>query len=245
MNTITARIEVRGLVREFRGGAGIHGVDLDVVPGEVHAIVGLNGAGKTTLMRLLLGMLRPDRGEVRIDGIEVRRARAATWRRVGHLVDQPLAYAELDTQENLRAAARLHGLGRREADDAVEAAIAEFDLARYANVRSSRLSLGNRQRAGLAAALVHDPQVVVLDEPTSALDPAGVILLRESLLRRVGAGVGVLVSSHHLDEVARIADRITVVNDGRAIGSLDPAGIDLERAFFAAVHADDQARSLR
>ena len=130
-----------------------------------------------------------------------------------------------------------------EAAAAVDAVIAEFDLARYADVRTSRLSLGNRQRVGLAAALLHSPQVIVLDEPTSALDPSGVILLRESLLRRVGAGAGVLVSSHHLDEVARIADRITVINDGRAIGTLDPAGTDLERAFFAAVHADDRARS--
>lgn len=244
MSAPAARIEARGLVREFRGGAGIHGIDLRVAPGEVHAIVGLNGAGKTTLMRLLLGMLRPDRGDVRIDGVDIRKAGAAeTWRGVGHLVDHPLAYPELDARANLRAAARLHGLGRREATAAVDAVIAEFDLARYADVRASRLSLGNRQRVGLAAALVHGPQVIVLDEPTSALDPAGVILLRESLLRRVGTGAGVLVSSHHLDEVARIADRITVINDGRAIGTLDPAGIDLERAFFAAVHADDIARS--
>jgi ABC-2 type transport system ATP-binding protein len=243
MSPSAARIEARALVREFRGGAGIHGIDLDVAPGEVHAIVGLNGAGKTTLMRLLLGMLRPDHGEARIDGVDVRKAGAETWRRVGHLVDHPLAYAELDARANLRAAARLHGLGRAEAAAAVDAVIAEFDLARYADVRTSRLSLGNRQRVGLAAALLHSPQVIVLDEPTSALDPSGVILLRESLLRRVGAGAGVLVSSHHLDEVARIADRITVINDGRAIGTLDPAGTDLERAFFAAVHADDRARS--
>jgi ABC-2 type transport system ATP-binding protein len=188
-------------------------------------------------------MLRQDRGEVRFDGVDVRKAGPETWRGVGHLVDHPLAYAELDARANLRAAARLHGLGRREAAVAVDAVIAEFDLARYAGVRTSRLSLGNRQRVGLAAALVHNPLVIVLDEPTSALDPAGVILLRESLLRRVGgAGAGVLVSSHHLDEVARIADRITIINDGRAIGTLDPAGVDLERAFFAAVHADDWAR---
>ncbi|HEU4465640.1 MAG TPA: ABC transporter ATP-binding protein [Agromyces sp.] len=238
-----ARLEARGLVRRFRGGAGIHGIDLDVAAGEVHAIVGLNGAGKTTLMRLLLGMLRPDRGDARIDGVRVDAAGADTWRRVGHLVDHPLAYAELDARANLRAAARLHGLGRREAAAAADAAIEEFDLGRYAEVRTSRLSLGNLQRVGLAAALLHDPKVIVLDEPTSALDPAGVILLRESLLRRAASGAGVLVSSHHLDEVARIADRITVINDGRAIGALDPTGIDLERAFFAAVHADDRARS--
>jgi ABC-2 type transport system ATP-binding protein len=237
-----ARIDARELVREFRGGAGIHGVDLAVAPGEVHAIVGLNGAGKTTLMRLLLGMLRPDRGEVRIDGVDIRKAGPETWRRVGHLVDHPLAYPELDARANLHAAARLHGLGRREAAAAVDAVIAEFDLTRYADVRTSRLSLGNRQRVGLAAALLHDPQVIVLDEPTSALDPSGVILLRESLLRRAEAGAGVLVSSHHLDEVARIADRITVINAGRAIGALDPEGIDLERAFFAMLHSDDLER---
>ena len=242
MKVIAPRIEARAVVREFRGGAGVHGIDLTVAPGEVHAIVGLNGAGKTTLMRLLLGMLRPARGEVRIDGVDVRRAGAETWHRVGHLVEHPLAYPELDARANLLSAARLHGLGRRDAVAAVEAVITEFDLARYADVRTSRLSLGNRQRVGLAAALLHGPQLIVLDEPTSALDPSGVILLRESLLRRVSVGAGVLVSSHHLDEVARIAHRITVINDGRAIGALDPGGTDLERAFFAAVHADDLAR---
>ena len=243
MSAPALRLDARGLVREFRGGAGIHGVDLDVAPGEVHAIVGLNGAGKTTLMRLLLGMLRADRGDARIEGVDVRTAGTETWRHVGHLVDHPFAYAELDARENLRGAALLHGLGRREADASVDAVIAEFDLGRYAGVRTSRLSLGNRQRVGLAAALAHEPQTIVLDEPTSALDPSGVILLRESLLRRVEAGAGVLVSSHHLDEVARIADRITIINDGRAIGTLDPSGADLERAFFAAVHADDRTRS--
>jgi ABC-2 type transport system ATP-binding protein len=243
MTAPAARIEARGLVREFGGGAGIHGIDLTVEPGEVHAIVGLNGAGKTTLMRLLLGMLRPDHGEARVDGVDIQKAGPDAWRGVGHLVDHPLAYAELAARANLHAAARLHGLGHREAAAAADAVIAEFDLARYADVRTSRLSLGNRQRVGLAAALLHRPHAIVLDEPTSALDPSGVILLRESLLRRARGGAGVLVSSHHLDEVARIADRITIINDGRAIGTLDPAGVDLERAFFAAVHADDRARS--
>jgi ABC-2 type transport system ATP-binding protein len=233
-----ARIEARGLVREFRGGAGIHGIDLEVSPGEVHALVGLNGAGKTTLMRLLLGMVRPDRGEVRIDGVDLSSAGPGTWRRVGHLVEQPLAYAELTGRANLAIAARLHGAQRDQVDAAVNRLIDEFDLARYADVRASRLSLGNRQRVGLAGALLHDPSFVVLDEPTNALDPAGVILLRESLVRRAAAGAGILVSSHHLDEVARVAHRITVINDGRVIGALDPGGMDLERAFFTLVHAD-------
>ena len=240
--SVVPRIEARGLVRRFAGGAGVHGIDLTVGPGEIHAIVGLNGAGKTTLMRLLLGMLRPTAGSVCIDGVEIAGGPASIWSRVGQLVEHPLAYAELDGRSNLIVAARLHGAERRAAGELVDRSIAEFDLARYASVRASRLSLGNRQRLGLAAALQHDPALIVLDEPTNALDPAGVILLREALLRRAGAGAGILVSSHHLDEVARIADRITVVNAGRAVGSLDPGGVDLERAFFAMLLEDDRER---
>ncbi|GAA2035164.1 ABC transporter ATP-binding protein [Agromyces tropicus] len=237
------RLEARMVARAFRGGAGVHGIDLTVEPGEIHALVGLNGAGKTTLMRLLLGMLRPDSGAVRVRGRDVAEADAATWARVGQLVEHPLAYAELTGRANLEAAARLHGLEPRRIPDAVDRVVEEFALARYAGVRASRLSLGNRQRVGVAGALLHDPDAVVLDEPTNGLDPAGVIVLRESLLRRAAAGAGILVSSHHLDEVARVADRITVINDGRVIGALDPAGIDLERAFFALVHEDDRART--
>ncbi|UIP59686.1 ABC transporter ATP-binding protein [Agromyces marinus] len=241
--TGAARFEARALARAFRGGAGLHGVDLDVAAGEIHALVGLNGAGKTTLMRLLVGMLRADAGSVRVRGVDVDRADVTTWARVGHLIEHPLAYPELTGRANLEVAARLHGLGGGRAREAVDRAIDEFDLGRYARVRASRLSLGNRQRVGLAGALLHEPDAIVLDEPTNGLDPAGVIVLREALLRRAAAGAGILVSSHHLDEVARVAHRITVVNAGRVIGSLDPGGVDLERAFFALVHGDDAARS--
>ena len=237
------RIALRGVRREFAGGVGVRGVDLTIVPGEIHALVGLNGAGKTTLMRLMLGMLRPSAGEVLIDGVPIERLAAPAWGGGGQLVEQALAYGELDVRTNLRLAARLHGVPRADATSMADAAIDELDLSRYARVRARRLSQGNRQRLGLAGALQHEPGLLVLDEPTNALDPAGVILLREAIVRRAARGAAVLVSSHHLDEVARIADRISVMNDGRLIGSLDPGAVDLERAFFALVHADDSARS--
>jgi len=235
------RLSVRGLCRVFPGGAGLHEPDLDVDEGEVHALVGLNGAGKTTLMRLLLGMLRPDSGTVRICGHDLCTADPTIWARVGHLVEHPLAYPELDCRANMTVAARLQGVPTAQVAAVVDAAIEELDLAAYEHVRAAVLSSGNRQRLGLATALAHDPDLIVLDEPTNALDPRGVIVLRELLLARSRHGTGVLVSSHHLDEVARIADRITVINHGRAIGSLDPAGTDIERAFFAMVHAADEA----
>src|SRR5699024_10766403 len=125
------------------------------------------------------------------------------------------AYPELSVSTNLDLAARLHNLASVPA--ARDAAIADLDLARYTDVPARRLSQGNRQRLGLAVALQHRPDLLVLDEPTNALDPDGVIRLREALLRRAGDGAGVLVSSHHLDEVARIADRIQVINHGRIV----------------------------
>lgn len=236
------RVRTVGITRVYPGDVGVRGIDLQVDPGQIHALVGLNGSGKTTFMRLLLGMIRPDAGSVQVAGIELSRSGPAPLAQVGYLVGSPLVYPELDTRTNLMIAARLHGIARDDVPSVVELAINEFGLEPYERVRARVLSQGNRQRLGLAGAMQHDPRLLVLDEPTTALDPAGVILLRESLLRRAEQGAGVLVSSHHLDEVARVADRITVLNRGRVIGGLDPAGVDIERAFFALVH-DDEERS--
>lgn len=239
---MTEGLVADGVTRIFRGGAGVHEVDLQVRPGEIHALVGLNGAGKTTLMKLLLGMLRPTAGEVRLEGIPLRTMPSASWTGFGHVVEQPLAYGDLTARENLMLSARLHGLTGAEASAVVDQAITELGLERYAEVRARRLSSGNRQRVGLASALQHRPRVLVLDEPSSTLDPAGVLLLRDALRIRAAAGAAILVSSHHLDEVARIADRITVLNAGRVIGALDPEIADLEQAFFQRVLADDRNR---
>jgi ABC-2 type transport system ATP-binding protein len=237
-----AELEGADLTRLFAGGAGVHGIDLRIEPGTVHALVGLNGAGKTTLMRLLLGMLRPDSGTVKLGGTLLGDLRPSEWTRVGHMVGHPLAYPELTVRATLSLAARLHGVSRQRLLGTVDDTLAELELGAYAERRVRVLSQGNLQRVGLAVALQHGPQVVVLDEPTNGLDPSGVVLLREAVLRRVAAGSGVLVSSHHLDEVARIADEITVVNDGEVVGNLDPSSPDLERAFFAQVLAHDESR---
>ena len=238
-----AVLEVRGAARAVDGGAGVHGVDLEVREGGVVAPVGLNGAGKTTLLRLVLGMLRPTAGVVALDGVPLDRLPAAAWAGVGAQIEYPSAYPELDVVTNLALAARLRGVARADVAGVVSAALDELDLARYARVRARRLSLGNRQRVGLAAALQHGPRLVVLDEPTNALDPRGIVLVREALVRRAAEGAAVLVSSHHLDEVARIADRIVVLAEGRVVGALDPAGTDLERSFFGMVLEDALARA--
>lgn len=236
------RLSVRGATRAFGADAGLFGLELTLRAGEVHALIGLNGAGKTTLMRAVLGMLRLTSGAIYIDGAPLTRVPMATWGRVGHLVEFPFAYPELDTRTNLEMAARLHGVDSASIPEIVDTAITELDLERYVRVTARQLSQGNRNRLGLAVALQHDPSLIVLDEPTNALDPAGVILLREMLLRRAQRGAGVLVSSHHLDEVARFAHRISVLNRGQIIGCLTPGTPDLERTFFDLVHADDEQR---
>lgn len=239
---MTPPLQARGLIRHFGEEAAVAGIDLDVEYGEIHAIVGLNGAGKTTLMRLLLGMLAPEEGHAHVLGSDARSAPAEAWREVGHLIETPFAYPELTVTENIRAGALLHGLPRDEVDSAVAEVVNRFGLTRWAERRAGRLSLGNRQRLGLATALVHEPSILVLDEPTNALDPAGVVFTRDLLRRRAAGGAGILVSSHHFDQLARVADTITVLHRGRVVGSLDPGGVDLEQSFFDLVHDWDVAQ---
>lgn len=237
-------MEGRQLARAYSGEAAVDGVDLRVRHGEVHAIVGLNGAGKTTLMRMLLGMVKPDTGQALIDSTEVSRAGPQIWRKVGAQIESPCPYPELTARENLVAAALLRGVARARIDHEVASTVARFGLGRWEHKRSRHLSLGNRQRLGLATCLIHQPSIVILDEPANALDPAGVIFIRDLLRNLAVSGAAVLVSSHHLDQLARIANRITLLHRGRIIGALDPEGVDLERQFFEQVQQDDRDRGL-
>lgn len=234
----------RSLTRSFGADNAVSDIDLTVEYGEIHAIVGLNGAGKTTLMRLLLGMLEPDRGDALVLDHEARTAPSDVWRRVGHLIETPFAYPELTVRENITAGALLHGMNTTDIGSAVNRVVDAFDLERWVDRRARTLSLGNRQRLGLAAALVHAPPILVLDEPANSLDPAGVVFTRDLLRRRASEGAAVLVSSHHFDQLARVAHRITVLHRGRVVGSLDPDGVDLEQTFFELVHRWDVEREM-
>ncbi len=235
----TAPLQCTGATKRFGGESVLERVDFLVRAGEIHALVGLNGAGKTTLMRLFLGMLRPDSGSVLVAGRKPAMLSAEERAGVGYLIEHPLAYPELTVLQNLQLAGRLAGLGPDRARAAAGNLVEEFALTKWAGTQGRRLSLGNKQRLGLAAALTASPGTIILDEPTNALDPAGVMIVRRMLMDRAHArSAAVLVSSHHLDEVARVADRISVLNAGRIIGSLPPDALDLERRFFDMIYAD-------
>jgi ABC-2 type transport system ATP-binding protein len=208
-------IATTGLTKRYRELVAVDGLSLEVAPGEIYGFLGLNGAGKTTTIRMLLGMIRPSGGAARIFGIPVRPGVTDIWAEVGYLVETPLAYPDLTVRENLEVVRRL----RHVADPkAIDRTIERLALAGYADRRAGTLSLGNRQRLGLAKALLHAPRLLILDEPANGLDPAGVVEIRE-LLRTLAReqGVTVFISSHILSEIARLATRIGIIHRGRLI----------------------------
>lgn len=234
-----AIIELVAASKTYRHEIALRPTDLALRQGTAHALIGLNGAGKTTLLRLALGMEAPSGGRVLLRGTNIAQMPTDAWFRVGHVIETPFAYPELTVKNNLYLAARLAGLGHRAGKHAASEKAEEMELTHWWTRRARNLSLGNRQRVGIGAALISDPDVLVLDEPTNSLDPAGVVLVRQLLIDRVQrAGMSLLIASHHLDEVSRIADDITVINAGRVIGTLAPGESDIERRFFGMVRQD-------
>ena len=231
-------ITTSGLTKRYGDKTVVDQLALQVGPGEIYGLLGLNGAGKTTTIRMLLGMVRPSGGSVCMLGMPARASASKLWARVGYLVETPYAYPELTVRENLEVTRRL----RRVADPtAVERVIASLALTPYADRRARTLSLGNAQRLGLAKALLHEPELLILDEPANGLDPAGVVEVRE-LLRRLARqrGVTIFMSSHILTEVARLATRIGIMHQGRLIEEVDADALEQRRRRWLVVDARDR-----
>jgi ABC-2 type transport system ATP-binding protein len=221
-------IETNDLSKRFGDVLAVSAINLRVRRGEIYGFLGLNGAGKTTTIRALLGLIRPTAGTVAVLGQPVGPHGRGPWRQVGHMVEAPTAYPELTVTENLEIARRLHDVSDR---TAVSRVIARLNLAAYAHRRAGKLSTGNLQRLGLARALLHRPELLILDEPASGLDPAGVVETRDLLagLAR-DDGVTIFMSSHILTEVDRLASRIGIIHHGRLIEELDADRLDALRA---------------
>jgi len=229
-------IETQKLSKSFGPVQAVNGLDLRVGAGEIYGFLGLNGAGKTTTIRVLLGMIAPSVGSVRVLNQVVGPNGRGPWARVGHLVESPAAYPELSTRENLEIARRLHGLTDA---NVVSRVIEQLSLTPYADRKAGTLSMGNLQRLGLARALLHRPELLILDEPANGLDPAGVVEIRELLAGLAREGVTILMSSHILTEVDRLATRIGIIHQGRLIEELDAATMEDLRAQRLLVQARD------
>lgn len=215
-----AVLEVDRIAKRYGHVVACADVSFAVVPGELFGFVGGNGAGKTTTMRIVLGVLAPDSGEVRLGGEPIT---LSTRRRIGYLPEERGLYPRMRVLDQLVYLAELHGLTTNDAHRAAEAWIVRLGLRDWRDDHVQRLSLGNQQRVQLAAALVHDPDVLVLDEPFAGLDPAAVDVLSEILRERAAAGAPVLFSSHQLDLVERLCDRIAIIQNGQMVtaGTVD------------------------
>jgi len=217
-------IETNGLSKFYGDVRAVNSVDLRVGIGEIYGFLGLNGAGKTTTIRALLGMIRPSEGNVRVLNQVLGAGGRGPWSRVGHLVESPAAYPELTVCENLDIARRLHGIqNQKTVDDVMD----KLSIASYADRKAGTLSSGNFQRLGLARALLHSPELLILDEPSNALDPAGIVEIRELLISMAREhGTTIFMSSHILTEVNLLADRIGIIHKGKLIEELDAARLE-------------------
>ncbi|MEU3146955.1 MULTISPECIES: ABC transporter ATP-binding protein [unclassified Streptomyces] len=207
-------LEVDGVRKSYGRRRAVDGMSFDIRAGELFGFVGSNGAGKTTTMRIVLGVLTPDAGEVRWLG---RPVGFDARRQFGYMPEERGLYPRMKVGEHLRYLGELHGLSPAAARVAADRWTERLELAPHASEEVQNLSLGNQQRVQLAAALVHGPRVLVLDEPFSGLDPVAVDVMREVLAERAADGVPVMFSSHQLSLVERVCDRVGIVGGGRLI----------------------------
>lgn len=209
-------LELHDISRSFGSRQVLHDVAFGVAEGKLTGFVGANGAGKTTTMRIILGVLSADSGTVTLDGTALT---ASDRRRFGYMPEERGLYPKMRVAEQLVYLARLHGLGRASAARNTADLLERLELTERAGDAVEKLSLGNQQRAQIAAALVHDPEVLVLDEPFSGLDPIAVETVQAVLKEHAAGGVPVLFSSHQLDIVERICDDLVIIADGRVAAS--------------------------
>lgn len=207
-------VETHGLTKRFGDSVAVNSVDLRVPRGCAFGYLGPNGAGKTTLIRVLLGLTRADAGTMSLLGYSVPRHRDLALAQVGAIVDEPRFHGHLTGRQNLQilAAAREPAARTR-----IDAALERVGLAHRADDRVSKYSMGMRQRLGVAACLLGDPQLLILDEPMNGLDPAGMHDMREMIQSLVAEGRTVVLSSHLLDEVERTCDAVAIVDRGKVI----------------------------
>ena len=213
-------LQVESLSKRYGDVVALDGASFVAKPGRLVGFLGPNGAGKTTTMRCIFGLVRPDAGRTLWNGEPIDRA---TRLRFGYMPEQRGLYPRMRVAEQLSYFAQHHGMAGRDADLATMRWLVRLGLAERANSKLEELSHGNQQRIQLGAALVHDPELLVLDEPFSGLDPIGVATMTEILRERAAAGVGVVFSSHQLDLVEDICEDVVIIARGRiaAQGAID------------------------
>lgn len=207
-------IETKNLTKEFKNFKAVNGVNLTVRKGRVYGFLGPNGAGKSTTIRMLLGLIKPTRGQVEVFGKELRKNRMDILKKVGSMVEAPSYYGNLTAYENLEVTAKLLDLKSRYIDEVLEI----VKLTEWKDRQVSKFSLGMKQRLGIAQALIAKPELLILDEPTNGLDPSGIHEIR-GLIKELPKlyNMTVIISSHNLSEIELMADDIGIINRGNML----------------------------
>jgi ABC-2 type transport system ATP-binding protein len=210
-------IELVNVTRTYGEKTAVSGLSLTVPAGELFALLGPNGAGKTTTIKMLVGLLRPSSGQVRLGGFDVVAEPRKACSLLGFVPDVPFLYDKLTGREFLQFLAGMYGYGPREGAERVDREIAHFELSDFIDELTEAYSHGMKQRLVFAAALLHDPAVLVIDEPLVGLDPRSAKLVKDLLRARAAAGVAIFMSTHLLDVAEQIADRIGIVDRGKMV----------------------------
>jgi ABC-2 type transport system ATP-binding protein len=237
----------RGLSRRFGTHTAVKSLDLDVRRGEVLGLLGPNGAGKTTTMQMLTGNLAPSAGEVHICDIDLLESPALAKARIGYLPETPPLYREFNVSEFLHFVARLHRVTKTRRATAVSKTMQRCGLTHVGNKLIGSLSKGYQQRVGIAQAIVHDPDVIILDEPTVGLDPNQILDIR-ALIRELGDRHSVILSTHILPEVEAVCDRVQIMHHGEVVFSNTIAGLrDFQtgRTIIISLHRPPAIEKLR
>ena len=239
-------IEVRNLRKAFGDVVAVDGVSFTARDGEITGLLGPNGAGKTTTLRCLYTLMQPDDGSVMVDGIDAAADPIAVRRRLGVLPDARGLYKRLTARENIAYFGRLHGLDEATIRTRSDAAIGALDMGDIAERRTEGFSQGQRVKTAIARSLIHDPNNVILDEPTNGLDVMATRAMRGFLKRLKSEGRCVLFSSHIMQEVAALCDRIVVIAKGRVVADETPDALraqtgeaNLEDAFVKLIGTDE------
>jgi lipooligosaccharide transport system ATP-binding protein len=219
---MTTPLAIHGLTKRYAGTTVVDGLDLAIAPGQCHGLLGPNGAGKTTTLRLALGLIAPDAGEIRLLGQPVPERAAAARARVGVVPQTDSLDPDFTVRENLTAYGRYFGLDRRTIAARIPDLLAFAGLAGKADAAVPSLSGGMKRRLTLARALINDPDLIVLDEPTTGLDPQARHLVWQGLRRLTAQGKTLLLTTHFMDEAERLCDRISIIDRGRIIAEGPP-----------------------
>jgi len=210
-------IELRNLVKKFGSFTAVNGLNLNIEPGQFFGFLGPNGAGKTTTIKMMTGLYEPSSGSCLINGFDVHTKPLSAKRSFGYVPDQPHLYDKLTGREFLHFVGGLFNLSSSAVKNRIAELIDVFEIGHFIDKRGEEYSQGMRQRIVLSAALIHDPKVLIIDEPIVGLDPRSARLVKDTLKKKTGEGLTVFMSTHLLEIVEELCDRIAIIKDGRII----------------------------